>query len=390
MALSFRNQPADVQMCRSSMIYIGYSDVNDITLSPKPNFPYTLEIHVWQGSLGTMPSGTDGVYTIKAYPDQYGNGVFNINRIVMGHFIDIHYNLPVETSGNLAVNVRCKLTCLTDSTKLWTNTIQAHYGFNKYTDNINLVIPQVNDGFLTDLPDQLYISKEAGYMVLFTRHTDSSAAGGYMIKTDGGATDSNFFTTPMPPTSSEQTILVMQVGYQSLDAAIQADITDWYDVVLIDRASVPVGKPIRFNIKEACKNPLFKIDWINRYGVWDRLFLFGNSQETLEVSKQSGMRYVAPTLTGGTIPNDTWKQGVGQYINFSKEGGQMFTVNTGWLSESYNEAIAQLYMAERIVFDGHAVTLEDKSFVEKRDRTEKVVNYTFKLKSSFSYANTVG
>ena len=30
-----------------------------------------------------------------------------------------------------------------------------------------------------------------------------------------------------------------------------------------------------------------------------------------------------------------------------------------------------------------------KSFVEKRDRTEKVINYTLKIKSSFSYANTV-
>ena len=49
-----------------------------------------------------------------------------------------------------------------------------------------------------------------------------------------------------------------------------------------------------------------------------------------------------------------------------------------------------MFMSERLVFDGHAATLVDKSFVEKRSMTEKMINYTFRVKSSFSYANTVG
>lgn len=378
-----------VAMARSGVMYIVKNPIAETN-----NYQYALTIKVWRGLYPALPADipTDAdIFELRRYPNANGHGVFDISSILRGYFFDLDYNLPLETTGNLALHVYAKCGyvevdgVITEELDATPAIIQAQNGYNYFTESVNYVIPQVNDGFLTDLPSQQLITKDRGYMTLYTRHTESSIAAGYMIKSDGGGTDTHFFTTGTPPADSSETILRMDVGYASLTPAVQAGITSWYDVVLIDGRSQPVGKPIRFTIQEPCKYHMYKIDWINRYGVWDRLFCFGNNQKEVDVEGYDAMRFIVDDFN-----DDKWKQGDGQFVTFQKTGRDMWTLNTGWLAEEYNKAMKQLFLAERVVVDGHSAILQEKAFQYKTALTDKMINYTFTFKFAFTSINTIG
>lgn len=378
-----------VAMARSGVMYIAKNPIAETN-----NYQYALTLKAWRGLFPASPAGIPAdadTFELRMYPNANGHGVFDISSILRGYFFDLDYNLPLETTGNLALNVYAKCGyvdasgIIVEELDATPAIIQAQNGYNYFTESVNYAIPQVNDGFLTDLPKQQLITKDRGYMTLYTRHTADSLAVAYMINTDGGETDIHFFTTGTPPADSNETILRMDVGYASFTPTVQAGITSWYDVVLIDWRSQPVGKPIRFVIQEPCKYHMYKIDWINRYGVWDRLFCFGNNQKEVDVEGYDAMRYVIDDFN-----DDKWKQGDGQLVTFQKTGRDMWTLNTGWLTEDYNKSIKQLFLAERVVVDGHSAILQEKAFQYKTTLTDKMINYTLTFKFAFTSINTIG
>lgn len=378
-------------MARSGVMYIAQNPTANTN-----NFQYALSIKIWRGFFPATPAGIPADadnYELRRYPNKNGHGIFDISTILRGYFYDLDYNLPLETTGNLAVNVYAKCGyvkadgTITDEIDAAPPIIQAQNGYNYFTDNVNYAIPQVDDGFLTDVPGQIPMPKDNGYYTLYTRHTASSTAVGYKIETDGGNTFPHLFTSPTPPADSNETILRFDAGYPSLEAAVKASISEWYKITLISDflRMTNVGRTIQFNIDDPCKYKLYKIDWINRYGVWDRLFCYGNNQKSLDVVGFDAMRYVVDDFN-----NDEWKQGDGQFVVFDKKGRDEWTLNTGWLPESYNEAIKQLFLAERVVVDGHSCVLQDKKFQVKTSLTDKLINYTLTFKFAFTSINTVG
>lgn len=378
-----------VSMARSTVMYIA----KNITANTS-NRQYALTMKVWRGLYPADPSGipaTADTFELRRYPNKNGHGVFDVSPILRGYFFDLDYNLPLETTGNLAIHIYVKCGyvkadgTIDEEIDATPAIIQVQNGYNYFTEGVNYAIPQVDDGFLTDLPDKQLMTRDRGYMTLYTRHTISSIAAGWRIETDGGTTDSNFFTTGTPPADSRETILRMDIGYITLPPAIQSDITNWYDVVLIDGRRQPVGKPIRFYIQEACKYMMYKVDWINRYGVWDRLFLYGSTDKEVTVEGFDAMRFVLDDFN-----DDKWKQGDGQFVVFDKKGRDQWTLNTGWLSEDYNAAMKQLFLAERVVVDGHSAILQDKTLTYKTTLKDKMINYTLTFKFAFTSINTIG
>ena len=438
--MNFVREPQGVLMARSGVIYTVFDN------NAKANgFRYELVVQIWHGTLLTTslgkvdstdpaPAATKGQYVIadvpvnqqpvdffnfgvvgvyngqkiiydgvdwfiadrfllRKFPDANGYASYDISRLLQGYFRDLEYNLPLETSGNLTVNADVEATYWDGSKSNPDPAVPANpspnvaqFGYNYFTDNINLVTPYLSDGFMTDLPNNLFISRDdgRGYAILFTRNVSTSTALGWRFIADTGLTTDHAFTTPRPPLSSEQTILIMQVGYEYLTVSEQNAIDRYYDVVLYD-GSGAVGRTIRYNIQEDCKYTLYKVDWINRYGVWDRLFMYGNTRQAMEVQSQEAMRYLVSDFS-----NDKWKQGDGQYTVFDKGGRDVWTINTGWLSETYNEAIKQLFLAERVVVDGHSAILQEKQVQYKNTLTDKMINYTLTFKFAFTTINTVG
>jgi hypothetical protein len=103
-----------------------------------------------------------------------------------------------------------------------------------------------------------------------------------------------------------------------------------------------------------CKYTPVKVDYIDKFGMWNFLWFFKASNENISTtSKQYNLK------------QSTWDfspiYGVSKLIN--KTGRKTFTLNTGWMEEENNFQIEQLMLSERVLIDG-------KPAILKTDKTE--------------------
>jgi hypothetical protein len=377
---TYKRQPYQIAMARSPMIYIIHSST-----AATSNLPYTLNVNIWRGATGA--SGLGETYPLKRYPDKNGNGVFDISSIVSGYFGNIPYALPNETTDTLAVNVKVYASYIDATgapvTPTLSNIIQAQYGWNRFTDDINQVIPEKDNGWLTDIPDEITLPRDAK-LSLFVRNTSLSTWAGWRASADTGGSSSNFRNTPNPPASSEQTLLNFKVGPADLSSGFLDAINAYYDIILTDGSSTAIGKPVRVWLEPVCKYPTHKVDFINSFGVWDRFVFYGASRVTTDTTDAKAMRHVDIPETG-----DSWRVSAGQFVKYNKQGIEKTTVNTGWVSEKYNIFFEQMMLSDRVVFDGNAAILTDSSKQWKTDVNDGMINYEFTFESAFTTINSV-
>lgn len=109
-----------------------------------------------------------------------------------------------------------------------------------------------------------------------------------------------------------------------------------------------------FNPIIECKYTPVKVDYIDKFGMWNFLWFFKSSNENISTtSKQYNLK------------QSTWDfspiYGVSKLIN--KTGRKTFTLNSGWMEEDSNFQIEELMLSERVLVDG-------KPSILKTDKTE--------------------
>ena len=103
-----------------------------------------------------------------------------------------------------------------------------------------------------------------------------------------------------------------------------------------------------------CKYTPVKVDYIDKFGMWNFLWFFKASNENISTtSKQYNLKQ--------TSWNYDSIYGVSKLIN--KTGRKTFTLNTGWMEEDNNFQIEELMLSERVLIDS-------KPAVLKTDKTE--------------------
>lgn len=103
-----------------------------------------------------------------------------------------------------------------------------------------------------------------------------------------------------------------------------------------------------------CKYTPVKIDYIDKFGMWNFLWFFKASNENISTtSKQYNLKQ--------TSWNYDAIYGVSKIFN--KTGRKTFTLNTGWMEEDSNFQIEELMLSERVLMDG-------KPAILKTDKTE--------------------
>ena len=379
--MNFRKQPAGVMMGRSPVLYIAYDATAEANL-----YRYNLDVYIWEGTIVSVPASP--TYTLSRFPDALGHAVFNISQLTKAEFIDMPFAYVAEATNGMAVNVLCKASYTDDagttSTPVSSNTIQVQYGYTHPSEGANYVISQEDDGLLTDTP--FYYQPSNGRLRLYVRNTASTTATALDIEDENALGTSVPFTTGTPVTSGD-TLLAFEVGRQDLiDTHGWTSSGSYYDIYPKNAGGSPVGRTIRYYIEDACRYPLNTIDFINRYGVWDNIYTYGETKESMTIKKMSGVRHAATYDASGNV---TYLDGDGQYIDFNKSGMNEFIINTGWLSETYQDTLEQLLLSTRIMLNGVAAKLSDSSIAYKTVRTDKMINYTFKLTSAYNTMNNV-
>lgn len=174
---------------------------------------------------------------------------------------------------------------------------------------------------------------------------------------------------------------------------------------MVQNATAGVVVSTDFKIKDSADNILYEcvltpiceqkytplgLRFVNRKGGVQQLTLYKNSTKTIDVKASD---YNTNTFSEG-YPN--YDQSLGQKRVFNKNGNTTIKANTGWLSESENINIQDIFLSEMLLltsadanFAYGAVTLKSSSQLMKTHLNEKVINYELEFEVASKLINNV-
>ena len=143
-------------------------------------------------------------------------------------------------------------------------------------------------------------------------------------------------------------------------------------------------------ITEPCsKYEPYKVVFVNKFGALQDLFFSLKSTERINTK---GERYKANIFGAQGGAYDINKH---QYQQYQQEGKESLILNTGYLSEDYNEVIKQLMLSEQVwavrtdSADVLPVIPTTSSVTYKTSVNDKLVQYTIEFEQAFDKINSI-
>jgi hypothetical protein len=133
--------------------------------------------------------------------------------------------------------------------------------------------------------------------------------------------------------------------------------------------------------KEECKYTPIQIDFVNKFGAWQREWFFKASYDSLSVENTEY------NLMPESYPTYDTKEG--QRKVFNANGKETIRVNTDWVNESFKEVIKQMMLSERILIDEKAAKLNTKSIDLKKSINTSLISYEMEFEYAYDTINSV-
>jgi len=188
-------------------------------------------------------------------------------------------------------------------------------------------------------------------------------------------------------------------GLNHTFTAIAPDVYDLYRVptsMINNGANIKVITPtlpptIVFNSDfrpvEECKYEPVVLDFINKYGGYQREAFFKASFESLEVQSTP---YNFMQSFDSSMTYDI-KQG--QKHIFNNNGGIKYKINSGWVEEDFSENLQELLLSERVLWTkGNTklpIRINTKSINKEKNINNKKINYSLDFEMAFDVINNV-
>ena len=151
-------------------------------------------------------------------------------------------------------------------------------------------------------------------------------------------------------------------------------------VEILNAASV-VQKTWYFYPQEECKYTPVIIDFVNKYGAWQREFFFKASNDNFSVENTEY----------NLLQTNSFSYNVkeGQRKVFNANGKKSVKVNTGWVYETWKEVLKQIMLSERILIDDKPAKINSKSTELFKHINTKQINYSLEFEFAFDVINSV-
>ena len=414
MALTYE-QPGVIGFCRSPILYAVY----EATFADV-GFYYTCDVYLWQS--GSKPASA--TYSLEKYPTPNGAASFNIQSLAKDYFINPQHEFttPDDTESSY---VNCAVTLnWTDDVGSGAPVVLSEFfimnGYNYYLDGLNYITDShlgVNyasafalrvsaDGgtleapdcvddellglsyegyWMTDRPSEMDIPIDTSMRQYFKR----IAGNTLNIVVNINDRDKIIKTDISAYTKKVTSFGVGGTEIQALATANSfTDTITTYDVYLEDSDENIYGQTYTFNVIEPCRFGFRNLQFMNRYGVWDNIIIYGTQIEKLDVERKEIFNSPLEVSTAAVMTtNDPY----GQFHMSGISGRESLTVNTGWISEDYNEVLKQLMLTEHL-FDpdtSQPFTIDTKSLTVKTALNNGLSFYTFDLKQAHTAINSV-
>ena len=226
--------------------------------------------------------------------------------------------------------------------------------------------------------------------------------------------DYNYYYDPAYPTTSESlsgtitaylpnNFIVKYTGLQTGTIfTFTTTSSDVFDLFRVPSSMISEGAEVQFSTAptpfsiifwtgtfrpvEECKYEPIVLDFINKYGGWQRETFFKASYESLEVQS-------TPYNFMMTIDALTYDVKQGQKQIFNNNGSTKYKINSGWVDETFNENLQQLLLSERVLWTkGNTklpIRINTKSVNKEKNINNKKINYSLDFEMAFNVINNV-
>ncbi len=167
-------------------------------------------------------------------------------------------------------------------------------------------------------------------------------------------------------------------GWYYVPRCYDSRFTEPWIVEVINSSNV-VQATWTFKPVEECLYTPVKIDFINKYGSFQREFFFKASNDNIEVTNKDYnlMQPYDYSLTGG------------QRTTYNQNGIQSIKVNSGWVEEDFKDNLKQLMLSEKVLVDEKPAILKTKSIELNKSINTKQINYSLEFEFAYDLINSV-
>ena len=159
-----------------------------------------------------------------------------------------------------------------------------------------------------------------------------------------------------------------------------ANVNEGNKVEILNGASA-VQATWYFYPQEECKYTPVIIDFVNKYGAWQREFFFKASNDTLSVENTEYNLLQTDSFNYNTLE--------GQRKVFNANGKKSIKVNTGWVYETWKDVLKQIMLSERILIDNKPAKINSKSTELFKSINTKQINYSLDFEFAYDVINSV-
>jgi hypothetical protein len=167
-------------------------------------------------------------------------------------------------------------------------------------------------------------------------------------------------------------------GWYYVPRCYNSRFTEPWIVEVINSSNV-VQATWTFKPVEECLYTPVKVDFINKYGSFQREFFFKASNDNIEVTNKDYnlMQPYDYSLTGG------------QRTTYNQNGIQSIKVNSGWVEEDFKDNLKQLMLSEKVLVDEKPAILKTKSIELNKSINTKQINYSLEFEFAYDLINSV-
>jgi hypothetical protein len=145
-----------------------------------------------------------------------------------------------------------------------------------------------------------------------------------------------------------------------------------FDIDLNLNVAIYYFKPIT-----ECRYSPVTLDFINKYGAWQREFLFKNSTDFINTENKSYKNY--------RIDPSSFNAQESLVTTFNSNGNETIKCNTGFVEESFKDTIKQLLLSDRILINNRPATITTNQIELQKNINNKLINYAL----DFTFSNPI-
>lgn len=330
-----------------------------------------VELYIW--NTGSEPATPQYVLTKNIPASNNVLTTYNISPMLREYISFVTRQNPFNSTGVSSSFQKCNVTIkrytfISEYILLDTMTYSAFDGYTYYTQGSN-----------TDLGD--YHLDQMTYTYYYAGATSNPSAvqneraGFIRLFANGG--DKRRWTNLR---TGAQSTGALTAGWVDLPRLNPSNYADGNMLEILDAGNNLLAS-WTFEPLEECKYSPIVIDFVNRYGSWQREWFFKASNESINVD----------SIDYNLMQSDLVDYDVleGQKKSFNTNANETIKVNTGWVLQSFNDTLKQIMLSERILLDNKPAKLNTKGTELFKHINKNLINYTLDFEYSFDTINSV-